>query len=308
MKQIILLSLISALLLAGALPVNAQNYSKITYVHSDADGTPFAATDEQGNLEWQIDHYPYGDEYSNTEVARKSDISFAGKPYDEEIGLSYFGARWYDPAIGRFTGIDPVLVKAHDYRSFNRYSYGFNNPYRYVDPDGREPTVFAAFRRGESLDDAVLRGGPFRVLGTTLAVGGAAGALSLPAAACASTICGPIATVSAAPILTGEGTGGSTRTLSKPKLGSAGGPGKGKNFPKSVQDAERTSSGNKCLFCGVDTVRSSKPYPQRSNIDHAIPKSRGGNNTPVNAQNTCQTCNLRKGAKTTKEFLNNKGG
>ena len=137
MKQIILLSLISALLLAGALPVNAQNYSKITYVHSDADGTPFAATDEQGNLEWQIDHYPYGDEYSNTEVARKSDISFAGKPYDEEIGLSYFGARWYDPAIGRFTGVDPVPVNTNDYRSFNRYSYGYNNPYKYIDPDGR---------------------------------------------------------------------------------------------------------------------------------------------------------------------------
>jgi len=89
----------------------------------------------------------------------------------------------------------------------------------------------------------------------------------------------------------------------KPKPGSSGGPGEGKAFPKSVQDAARAESGNKCVFCGVDTIRSPKPHPRRSNIDHADPKSRGGNNTLDNAQNTCQTCNLSKGAKTTGEFL-----
>jgi len=115
---------------------NAQQYTKVIYVHSDPDGTPFAATDERGNVEWQIDHFPYGKEYENTQVARKRDISFAGKPYDEEIGLSYFGGRWYDPDIGRFTSIDPMPVNPEDYRTYNRYAYGFNNPYKYVDPDG----------------------------------------------------------------------------------------------------------------------------------------------------------------------------
>lgn len=139
MKQII--SSLLVFLLAAATPLQAQNYTKVTYIHSDADGTPFAATDSQGNVEWQIKHYPYGGEYSNTEVARKSDISFAGKPYDEEIGLSYFGGRWYDPATGRFTGIDPMPVDPNDYRTFNRYAYGFNNPYKYVDPDGNLPIL-----------------------------------------------------------------------------------------------------------------------------------------------------------------------
>ena len=39
-------------------------------------------------------------------------------------------------------------------------------------------------------------------------------------------------------------------------------------------------------------------------IDHAIPKSVGGNNTIANAQNTCRTCNLQKGAMSTSGYLN----
>lgn len=52
------------------------------------------------------------------------------------------------------------------------------------------------------------------------------------------------------------------------------------------------------MFCGVGTKRTKGPDPQRSHIDHADPKSRGGNNTLDNAQNTCQTCNLDKGTHT----------
>ena len=114
----------------------AQQYSKVTYVHSDPDGTAFVATNEAGDLEWQIEHYPFGDEYENTQTERNSDIGFTGKPFDEEIGLSYMGGRWYDPDIGRFTGIDPMPVQFEDYESFNRYAYAKNNPYKYVDPDG----------------------------------------------------------------------------------------------------------------------------------------------------------------------------
>jgi hypothetical protein len=40
-----------------------------------------------------------------------------------------------------------------------------------------------------------------------------------------------------------------------------------------------------------------------ANIDHAIAKSRNGNSTLPNAQNTCRTCNLKKAVKDTLEFL-----
>jgi uncharacterized protein RhaS with RHS repeats len=51
----------------------------------------------------------------------------------------YMQARYYDPVIGRFYSNDPVgYVARNPVHSFNRYSYVSNNPYKYVDPDGRE--------------------------------------------------------------------------------------------------------------------------------------------------------------------------
>jgi 5-methylcytosine-specific restriction endonuclease McrA len=86
-----------------------------------------------------------------------------------------------------------------------------------------------------------------------------------------------------------------------PKIGSADPAKAGNAFPQSVKEQARAESGGKCVFCGTKT--GDAPGPTRSEIDHAIPKSRGGDNTINNAQNTCRTCNRTKGAKTTEEFL-----
>jgi RHS repeat-associated protein len=53
-----------------------------------------------------------------------------------EFGLINLNARLYDPVLGRFLEMDPY-VQAHDFtQSFNRYSYGLNNPLKYIDPSG----------------------------------------------------------------------------------------------------------------------------------------------------------------------------
>ncbi|WP_413889574.1 RHS repeat-associated core domain-containing protein [Candidatus Aalborgicola defluviihabitans] len=48
-------------------------------------------------------------------------------------------ARYYDPVLGRFMGVDPATVDPGNVHSFNRYAYANNNPYKYVDPDGHSP-------------------------------------------------------------------------------------------------------------------------------------------------------------------------
>jgi uncharacterized protein RhaS with RHS repeats len=49
------------------------------------------------------------------------------------------GARYYDPLLGRFVGIDPQGVDPANIHSLNRYAYANNNPYKFVDPDGHSP-------------------------------------------------------------------------------------------------------------------------------------------------------------------------
>lgn len=80
------------------------------------------------------------------------------------------------------------------------------------------------------------------------------------------------------------------------KVGSAGGEGAGKSFTQKVKDMFK----GKCVFCGNTTEQV--PGPLQKNVDHSIPRSRGGDNSPENAQATCRTCNLEKGTQTSEEF------
>jgi RHS repeat-associated protein len=109
----------------------------ITYLHNDFLGSAIAATDANGAVIWQEDYNPYGERLINNTDASGNRQFYTGKPLDTETGLTYFGARYYDPAVGRFMTIDPVGFK-EDIYSFNRYGYGNNNPYKFVDPDGRD--------------------------------------------------------------------------------------------------------------------------------------------------------------------------
>jgi hypothetical protein len=86
-----------------------------------------------------------------------------------------------------------------------------------------------------------------------------------------------------------------------PKPGASGGKEAGKKFPPEIKDAAEKEAGGKCVFCGQETTRETGP--NQRNTDHAVPKSRDGSATLENAQNTCRTCNLKKGTKTTEEFL-----
>ncbi len=71
------------------------------------------------------------------EPKSRNPLWYTGKPEEEALGLSYFGARWYNPKLGRFMGMDPVEAQAGNLHSFNRYAYANNNPYKFVDPDGQ---------------------------------------------------------------------------------------------------------------------------------------------------------------------------
>ena len=63
---------------------------------------------------------------------------FTGKERDTESGNDYFGARYFGSSMGRFLSPDPLMASAKvwDPQTWNRYTYGRNNPLRMIDPTG----------------------------------------------------------------------------------------------------------------------------------------------------------------------------
>jgi len=75
-----------------------------------------------------------------TTVAPENKYLYNGKELSEDYGIDLYayGFRYYDPAIGRFTGVDPLAEK---YTPFSTYNYAVNNPVLYIDPDGKDAII-----------------------------------------------------------------------------------------------------------------------------------------------------------------------
>ncbi len=145
-----LLTLLGMLLIAGSVSsthaeTTLGDGEYVIFYHHDLLGSPTLVSDQHGNTLWHEHSDPYGraqDRVSETGEEFLHDRTGSRKGYtghlqDEGTDLVYMKARYYDPQIGRFYSNDPVGFTASNPMMFNRYAYANNNPYRYVDPDGR---------------------------------------------------------------------------------------------------------------------------------------------------------------------------
>jgi RHS repeat-associated protein len=82
-----------------------------------------------------IAYFPFGETRASTGTLPTERL-FTGQRLDDNTGLYYYNARYYDPEIGRFISPDTIVPDPADPQSLNRYSYCRNNPLRYIDPSG----------------------------------------------------------------------------------------------------------------------------------------------------------------------------
>jgi RHS repeat-associated protein len=80
-------------------------------------------------------YYPWGTIRGGTNQL-PTDYTYTGQKLDTGDGLMYYGARFYDPYLNRFTQPDTIVPEPGNPQSLNRYAYVLNNPLRYVDPSG----------------------------------------------------------------------------------------------------------------------------------------------------------------------------
>ncbi len=122
-------------------PPNGVPESNFLYFyHPDHLGSSSYVTDADGELYEHLQYFPFGEtwvqEKSNTQQAP---YLFTAKELDEETGLYYHGARYYDPRTSVWQSADPALemtvVSQHPHK-LALYSYVGNNPLQYTDPTG----------------------------------------------------------------------------------------------------------------------------------------------------------------------------
>ncbi|MBK7695350.1 MAG: thrombospondin type 3 repeat-containing protein [Saprospiraceae bacterium] len=110
--------------------------SVLYFFHPDHIGSSTYLTDEAGNPYQFLLYLPFGESMAEQKAGGYSTkYRFTGKEVDEETGLYYFGARYYDPRISLWYGVDPLAAK---YPNASPYIYCLNNPILFVDDDGKE--------------------------------------------------------------------------------------------------------------------------------------------------------------------------
>ncbi len=180
----------------GEITMEAGAQSGVTdkryYYLSDHLGSVRVTLTEAGVVDSWSDYFPFGKESRSSSSSNKPREQFTGKERDLESGLDYFGARYYDAEIGRWTSVDPVLsrnatefVMEHGLFSLSPYQYVRDNPTSRIDPDGM--TDWGALFKSNlklSLSVASVVEG-FKVMvaagGTEGATGGLSSGASLPA-------------------------------------------------------------------------------------------------------------------------------
>jgi len=120
------------------LPLGMELMPRKNSISYSFENTPSKETERAQKK--RIDYYPFGLQHGKANAQAGSSnlgqqYKFGGKEYQPELGLDWYdvSARNYDPALGRWMNIDPL---AEVMRSHSPFNYGFNNPLRFIDPDG----------------------------------------------------------------------------------------------------------------------------------------------------------------------------
>ncbi|MFJ5095552.1 RNase A-like domain-containing protein [Streptomyces sp. NPDC088557] len=112
---------------------------KLTFLLNDHHGT--GTTQVADNATQTVTHRRttiFGGPRGTQSPDWTGDKGFVGGTKDPDTALTHLGAREYDPAIGRFISVDPIL-DLNDPQQSQGYSYGNNNPVSFSDPTGLRP-------------------------------------------------------------------------------------------------------------------------------------------------------------------------
>ena len=307
----------------------------VFYYFADHLGSSRVVTDATGTILDDSDYYPFGGERAVASGSGNT-YKFTGKERDPESSLDYFVARYYSSGYGRFlspdeftggpvdafSSSDPLPPGALPYaditnpQSLNKYTYTFNNPLKYTDPDGHLVETLwdaanvvlgvnsfvdnvKAGNVGAAVLDAV---GVVADVAAAVAPGvpGGAGA-AIKAARAADKVDDALDAVRAA-----DNVADATKAASKVdeavdtgKAASAAASRPGQDFTPAGKRQVDARDGNQRQDCGrnVQWIQNKRGQPtpaDQRQRHHIRPKSEGGGGTPENGITLCPGCHKER--------------
>jgi RHS repeat-associated protein len=128
---------------AGSQRIAIRENNTLTFLLADHLGSTVGTVNSSGNLGSRTKYTAFGE--TRGAATTSTDYLYTGQRAEAEIGLYFYNARWYDPALARFIQADTIVPNHHDSKSFDKYAYVENNPIIFNDPDGYTPRFYTDF-------------------------------------------------------------------------------------------------------------------------------------------------------------------
>ena len=123
------------------------------YFHPDHLGSSNYITNFVGEVSQHSEYFAFGETFiEEHKDSHNSPYKFNGKELDEESGLYYYGARYYDPRISIWASVDPLMEQ-----TMSAYGYCNLNPVNLIDPTGMEPDDWIGLNLGDGTYKPVWR-------------------------------------------------------------------------------------------------------------------------------------------------------
>ena len=131
---------------AGTQHIAERVNGTLSFILADHLGSTGVVTDASGAVIAEMRYTPYGETRSAAGTS-PTDYLYTSQRQEAGLGLYFYNARWYDPALARFAQADTIVPSTGNPQAWDRYAYGLNNPSRYTDPTGHVACV------GNNFDD-----------------------------------------------------------------------------------------------------------------------------------------------------------
>ena len=124
-----------------------DNYENLQFFyHPDYLGSSSFITNLEGEVVQHIEYVPFGEVFiEERNSVWNTPYLFNAKEFDEETGMYYYGARYYEPRLSIWLSTDP---KEEKFAQWSSYTYTLNNPLNLIDRDGKEGIVVSGQHGG----------------------------------------------------------------------------------------------------------------------------------------------------------------